>query len=206
MGLDHQVAFREDGTAAAWTAWSKRPRRTLIRLDPSRNGGVKPRERGKHRAAAIDELGNVLRAHGVSVTERERRGPESDLPASEVVAAVNRLRSAGQSAEAACAEVAKERHYSVQTVRRKYWDNRKKELDPVPEPEPQRPLDGPRGPDLLRWIERIKAAEGVSFSTAARHAAEARGWTSEQLRRQLVGTWQSTSRGWTLIDADPKQH
>jgi hypothetical protein len=120
-----QVAFRKDRTATAWSDWSETPRRATIHFNPSRDGGLIPKDRGKRREAVIDELGYLLDAHGVSVSARERPGPPSKLPADEVVAAVDRLRSEGHTYTAAYAKVAEERHFTPTYVKRQYLAGRK---------------------------------------------------------------------------------
>ena len=187
-----QIAFREDGTATAWSNWSETPRRTLIRFKPSRDGGLIPKERGKRRSAVIEELGSLLNDHGVSVTARERPGPESQLPEDEVVAAVEQLRTELGTLDAAYAEVAKVRGFAASYVKRLYLAHRNV-LPSVPS-QAGPDLEGPRGPDLLEWIKQVQSAGDTSFSAVSREVAEVMGWTPEQLRHQLVGNSGSGSR------------
>ncbi len=200
-----QVAFRKDGTATAWSDWSETPRRAVIRFNPARDGGLIPKDRGKRREAVIDELGYLLDAHGVSLSARERPGPQSKLPADDVVAAVDRLRSEGHSFTAAYAKIAEEQHFAPTYVKRQYLAGRKgRHLKPSQaESEPR--TDGPLGPDLLEWIRQVQSASGVSFSTACGEVAAVMAWTPEQLSDRLLGHWKWQPGGWTRIDENEKE-
>lgn len=197
--------FRDDGSAVAVWPWGGSKRRTPLRFRRSRNGGLIPVERGRHRAAAIAEVGYLLDAWGVPVAVREPGGPipgSLGLPADEVVALVGALRPKAGSIAAACVEVANQPRYTYTPdwIRRTYYAGRERQPT-APEPF----MDGPRGPELAAWIWTRQTDTGVAHLSAATEMAERLGWTHEQLCRQLYGTWNwdpSLTHTWARTPGD----
>lgn len=124
-GLRHKIWFREDGTVWACYGWSNPQRRKDVQFKTLPDGSLAPLDRGRRRTDVVDDLVAILRAHGVAVTSRQTPGPRSGLPPREIVADVDQLRSQHLSVDAACRKVAAERGYSPDSVRRRYWTQRK---------------------------------------------------------------------------------
>jgi hypothetical protein len=211
-GASHKIWFRESGTVWACYAWWNPQRHKHVQFTTLPDGSLLPNDRGGRRTAVIDDVSAILRAHGVAVTSRGTPGRRSKLPLSEIVADVGRRRPTEDSFEAVFKAVAAERDCEWDSVRRRYWVDGKDLREHPPQPAPEPLMDGPRGPELAGWISTWQADKAVTFEEAAQEMKERRGWTPEQLRRQLCGdwewdstlthTWDRTRGDWARMDDD----
>lgn len=190
LGFDHAIAFRSDGSADGGSSRGSTNRRTPIRFNRSRDGGLVPAERGRRRKAVIEELGPILSAHGVALSDEEQRGLISYISPEELVVRIDALRKDGASASDAIRQVAEENQMTVKYIQDRYYKCRKDVyLVPSIPPEYRGRIDL-EGPPLTLLIETVARKLGIKYNEASQRISKYFGWDAQEFIHRTVGTWQ----------------
>lgn len=138
-GINHSIAWHEDGTGHAVPPSPAVRLRKPIELRGGRDGGVIPARGGKRRAEIVRELAPFL-----PMVDSDRRGPDG-VPIATVASRVDRLmEEGGLDRDAAFDSAAKEFHWARETIRSRYWRYKG---------ERRRAATDDAAPDAIPWAE-----------------------------------------------------
>lgn len=105
--------------ADGWLGVSAKPRRTMFRLGPDRDGEIVPAHKGERRHEIVGALGGIVR--GLRPSSRRGREKGHGLDRSTARAMVDSYRAEGSTAAEAIKKVASEMVFAEETVRSAYY-------------------------------------------------------------------------------------
>lgn len=120
VGDFHMFAVAARGrSAGGWLGSTSKPRRTMFRLGPDRDGHLVPSHKGERRHEIVEALGEIIR--DMRPSSRRGRGKGHGLDRQAAREKVDSYRAQGLTAAEAIERVAAELSFAEETVRGAYY-------------------------------------------------------------------------------------